>query len=96
MMMKLRDFRRIVSEVLTPVRRPAIVTLDQLTSMQEELDEMLASGELSLADYEHEWMETLQSLGWTPDMYEREVDRRWDYVGSDRDVLVAPRTYGAN
>lgn len=87
-------FRRIVREELG--RRPAVVTIDQLTSIQEELDELLTSGELSLSDYEREWLETLQSFGWTPDMYEREVDRRWEYVGSDRDILMTPRVYGSN
>lgn len=88
-------FRRIVSEELRR-HQPAVVTIDQLTSIQEELDDLLASGKLSLSEYEREWLETLQSFGWTHDMYEREIDRRWEYVGSDKDVIVPRRSFGSN
>ena len=93
MMMRLRDLRQLVREEL--MRVPAIVTVDQLSAVQNELDDALVAGHLTTADYEREWLETLRSVGWTPEMYAREVDRRWDYVGSGSEIPPA-RAYGSN
>lgn len=97
MRIKLGSIRRLVrEELMMHARKPQLVTIDQLADIQNDLDDMLANGEMTLSDYEREWADTLQSLGWTPEMYEKEIDRRWDYVDRSRDVPVHGRNYGAN
>ena len=88
MRMPIKKLRRIVREELAHVPVAPQVTVDMLSSFQSSLDDKLTNGELTLSEYEREWIDTLKSVGWTEDMYEREVDRRWDYVDSTRDVPV--------
>ncbi len=83
-----KSLRKLVREELSRVPAAPQVTVDMLTSFQSSLDDKLAAGELTLSEYEREWIDTLKSVGWTEDMYEREVDRRWEYVDSTRDVPV--------
>ena len=88
MRMRAAKLRRIVREELSRIPTAPQVTVDMLSSFQSSLEDKLANGEMTLSEYEREWIDTLKSVGWTEDMYEREVDRRWDYVDSTRDVPV--------
>lgn len=95
MKIKLGTLKEIIAETLE-IPASKVVSLDTLSSIQNDLDERLASGEMTREEYEQEWRDVLQSVGWTEDDYAEEVDRRWDYVDSTRDVPVYGKSYGPN
>lgn len=69
------------------------ITIDTLAHVLDKLDDMLESGILTLPEYEREWNDTLRSVGWTKEMYEKEIDRRWDYIDQTRDVPIHGKEY---
>jgi hypothetical protein len=96
---RLGDIRLTIKEALETIGTGGNPTrlkmaFEALLSLQQQLDERLMSRGISKADYDAEWSDTLRAAGWTRIEYERELDRRWDYI----DVLrgVAPKTAGPN
>ncbi len=95
MIVYVKTLRSLIVEIVQASHeRAKFVPLETLMHIQDELDEMLSSGEISTGTYDHEWSDTLASVGWTQDMYEDEIDRRWDYIDSSRGV--APTRYLKN
>jgi len=78
MKVTIKDLKSIIKEELLDV--PKKVSIDTLSSFQERLDDMLIAGELTSQEYEKQWRDVLQSVGWSESDYENEIDRRWDYV----------------
>lgn len=77
----------IIEGLRTELPEPhAVTTLDTLDSIHLELDDMLEKDLITRAEYDAEWADALQAIGWTDQKYSDEVDRRWDYVDSMRAV----------
>jgi len=88
--------RRILREELAMRPISHMMGFEQLSSMHDVLDNQLVNDEISLSEYEKEWNDLLRSVGWTPERYERELDRRWDYVDKTRDIPVRGFSARAN
>lgn len=70
--------------------QPHKMSFEELLDMQDKLDNMVASGRLLMRDYDARWTDVLDAAGWTQDQYAAELDRRWDYIDSER-ALPAKR-----
>lgn len=68
--------------------QPQKMSFEELLSMQDKLDNMVASGRMLMRDYEARWSDVLAAAGWTHDQYASELDRRWDYIDSERALPV--------
>ncbi len=74
--------RQFLYEELQSQRRK--MSFEDLRNMQDKLDDMVMSGRLQMLDYDDRWADVLAAAGWTPDQYNAELDRRWDYIDSER------------
>ena len=61
--------------------------------MQQELDMQVAAGDVY--DYDSQWQDILRASGWTPEQYERELERRWEYLDVLR-FVPPPKTLRSN
>jgi hypothetical protein len=97
MKIRLGLLRRVLRETaMTPVGSlKGRVSFSTIARLQDELADQLDRGFITIDEYEKQFDEILDSVGWTLKDYENEVDRRWDYI-ENRDEPVFARSYGSN
>ena len=92
MRIRMGDLRLSIKEAIEAIKSPEEpgrrkMAFEALLSLQQQLDERLATGELSGEEYDNEWDDVLHAAGWTRAQYERELDRRWDYMDVLRGIV---------
>jgi len=56
------------------------ITIETFETFQNELDNKLILGLISMHEYRIEWCSLLHVLGWSEQKYAEEIDRRWNYL----------------
>jgi hypothetical protein len=61
-----------------------MVPFSEILALQDILDHMLVSGEVSLSSYDIVWADVLVRSGYTSHDYETAIDNRWRYLALSR------------
>lgn len=64
---------------------------DQMSPLLTDLEQRLASGDMSELEFNAEYSDILRAAGWTQAEFENEIDRRWDFVDQLRNIPSKPR-----
>ncbi len=83
--------RAYLREAMQPMFSSRKMSFDDLRDMQDKLDKMVVSGKMQPLDYNDRWADVLAVAGWTQDQYDAELDRRWDYIDSERELPTKHR-----
>ena len=63
---------------------------EELLGLEKRLEQNLVDGRISGRQYANEWDDVLSAAGWTPEEYDTEQDRCWDYVDMLRAMPEKP------
>ena len=58
------------------------MSFEDLTSLLDDVSEVLIIGDKQFDEFEKNWMETVLVSGWSIDEFESEIDRRWTLSSS--------------
>lgn len=95
MRIRLRQVRQVIKEAVSSALSHRQMPFEDLLRMQQQLDERLVDGTIGQSQYDDEWNNVLHTYGWSKLQYERELDRRWDYIDVLR-AIAPPRTDRSN